>query len=59
MRRCPPLSNAEARGPALLPVCGAGVFRFLKRLIRWEKKPQNYVALVQFAAVLIVWRLVG
>jgi hypothetical protein len=28
-------------------------------LIRWEKKPQNYLALVQFAAMLIVWRLVG
>ena len=26
---------------------------------RWEKKPQNYLALVQFAAVIIVWRLVG
>ena len=33
--------------------------RFRKLLIRWEKKPQNYLALVQFAAVLIVWRLVG
>ena len=33
--------------------------RFRKLLIRWEKKPQNYLALVQFAAMLIVWRLVG
>ena len=33
--------------------------RFRKLLIRWEKKPQNYLALVQSAAVLIVWRLVG
>ncbi len=33
--------------------------RCRKLLIRWEKKPQNYLALVQFAAVLIVWRLVG
>ena len=33
--------------------------RFRKLLIRWEKKPQNYLALVQFAAALIVWRLVG
>jgi putative transposase len=33
--------------------------RFRKLLIRWEKKPQNYLALVQFAAVIIVWRLVG
>jgi len=33
--------------------------RFRTLLIRWEKKPQNYLALVQFAATLIVWRLVG
>ena len=33
--------------------------RHRKLLIRWEKKPQNYLALVQFAAALIVWRLVG
>ena len=33
--------------------------RYRKLLIRWEKKPQNYLALVQFAAMLIVWRLVG
>lgn len=33
--------------------------RHRKLLIRWEKKPQNYLALVQFAAMLIVWRLVG
>jgi len=33
--------------------------RFRKLLIRWENKPQNYLALVQCAAVLIVWRLVG
>jgi len=33
--------------------------RFRKLLIRWEKKPQNDLALVQFAAMLIVWRLVG
>jgi len=33
--------------------------RHRKLLIRWEKKPQNYLALVQFAAILIVWRLVG
>jgi putative transposase len=33
--------------------------RCRKLLVRWEKKPQNYLALVQFAAVLITWRLVG
>ena len=32
--------------------------RCRKLLIRWEKKPQNYLALIQFAAMLIVWRLV-
>ena len=33
--------------------------RFRKLLIRWEKKPENYLALLQFAAVLIAFRLVG
>jgi len=33
--------------------------RHRKLLIRWEKKPQNYLALMQFAAMLMVWRLVG
>lgn len=33
--------------------------RCRRLLIRWEKKPQNYLALVQFAAVLITWRLTG
>ena len=33
--------------------------RHCKLLIRCEKKPQNYLALVQFAAALIVWRLAG
>jgi len=31
--------------------------RFRKLLIRWEKKPQNYLALVQLACCLIVYRL--
>jgi putative transposase len=30
--------------------------RFRKLLIRWEKKPQNYLALVYFAAALLIWR---
>ena len=30
--------------------------RCRKLLIRWEKKPQNYLALVHFAAALLVWR---
>jgi hypothetical protein len=25
-------------------------------LVRWEKKPQNYLALVYFAAALLIWR---
>jgi hypothetical protein len=28
-------------------------------LTRWEKKAQNYLALVQFAATIIVFRLAG
>jgi len=34
--------------------------RCRKLLIRWENKPQNYLALVHFAAAIVVWRgLVG
>lgn len=33
--------------------------RFRKLLIRWEKKPENYLALVHFAAVIIAFRLMG
>jgi putative transposase len=34
--------------------------RCRKLLIRWEKKPENYLALVHFAAAIVVWRgLVG
>jgi len=34
--------------------------RCRKLLICWEKKPQNYLALVHFAAAIVVWRgLVG
>ena len=33
--------------------------RYRKLLTRWEKKAQNYLALVQFAATIIVFRLVG
>jgi putative transposase len=34
--------------------------RCRKLLIRWEKKAQNYLALVHLAAAIIVWRaLVG
>lgn len=30
--------------------------RCRKLLIRWEKKPQNYLGLVHFAAAILVWR---
>jgi len=33
--------------------------RFRKLLIRWKKKPQNHLALVQFAAAIIVWAVCG
>ena len=33
--------------------------RYRKLLIRWEKKPENYLALMQFAATIIVFRLLG
>ena len=30
--------------------------RFRRRLIRWEKRPDTYLALLQFAATLIIYR---
>jgi putative transposase len=30
--------------------------RFRRILIRWEKKPQNYLAMLHFALALITWR---
>ena len=30
--------------------------RFRKLLVRYEKKDSNYLALVQFACAVIVWR---
>jgi len=30
--------------------------RFRRLLIRWEKRPENYLALIQFAATLIIYR---
>jgi transposase len=29
--------------------------RFRRLLIRWEKKPENYEAMLQFACGIIVW----
>lgn len=33
--------------------------RFRKLLIRWEKKSDNYLALMHFACAIIVYRLMG
>jgi putative transposase len=33
--------------------------RFRKLLIRWEKRSENYLALIHFACVIIVYRLMG
>ena len=40
----------------VVEVCHSWLNRFRKLLIRFEKKAQNYLALVQFACALIVWR---
>jgi len=42
-------SSARTRGSIVTASCSSG----------GRKKLQNYLALVQFAAALIVWRLVG
>ena len=33
--------------------------RFRRVLIRWEKKPQNYLAMLHFACAIITWRATG
>lgn len=33
--------------------------RFRRLLVRWEKKPENYLAMVQFACALVTWRATG
>jgi putative transposase len=33
--------------------------RFRRILIRWEKKPENYLAMLHFALAIITWRQVG
>lgn len=50
------------RNPDFLPhrwvveVCHSWLNRFRKLLVRYEKKANNYLALVQFACALISWR---
>lgn len=40
----------------VVEVCHSWLNRFRKLLVRFEKKSDNYLALVQFACSLIVWR---
>jgi len=42
----------------VVEVCHSWINRFRKLLVRFEKKAANYLALVQFACALIVWRKV-
>jgi hypothetical protein len=40
----------------VVEVCHSWLNRFMKLNIRREKKTRNYLALVQFACAIIVWR---
>jgi transposase len=40
----------------VVEVCHSWMNRFRKLLIRYEKKAGNYLALVEFACAIIVWR---
>jgi transposase len=40
----------------VVEVCHSWLNRFRKLLIRYEKKDCNYLALLQFACAIIVWR---
>ena len=40
----------------VVEVCHSWLNRFRKLLVRFEKKSDNYLALVQFACALISWR---
>jgi transposase len=33
--------------------------RFRRLLVRWEKKPENYLAMLHFACGLMTWRATG
>jgi len=54
----PPPGHPDRRPPRrwVVEVAHSWFNRFRRLLIRWEKKGQNYLALVQLAAVLIIYR---
>ena len=54
----PPPGHPDRHPPRrwVVEVAHSWFNRFRRLLIRWEKKPDNYLALLQFAATLIVYR---
>lgn len=54
----PPPGDPDRHPPRrwVVEVAHSWFNRFRRLLIRWEKKGQNYLALVQLAAVLIIYR---
>lgn len=54
----PPPGDPDRHPPRrwVVEVAHAWFNRFRRLLIRWEKKADNYLALVQLAAVLIIYR---
>jgi transposase len=40
----------------VVEVCHSWMNRFRKLLVRYEKKTCNYLALLQFACAIIIWR---
>ncbi len=54
----PPPGHPDRHPPRrwVVEVAHSWFNRFRRLLIRWEKKGQNYLALVQLAAVLIIYR---
>ena len=56
----PPPGHPDRHPPRrwVVEVAHSWFNRFRRLLIRWEKKPDNYLALLQFAATLIVYRKV-
>lgn len=39
--------------------CHSWLNRFRRILVRWEKKAENYIALLHLACALITWRAAG
>jgi len=54
----PPPGHPDRHPPRrwVVEVCHSWFNRFRRLLLRWEKKAANYLALVQLAALLIVYR---